>query len=66
MKCDTCGKDMSYPDKNGFAATAIGMCWSYQGEGNAEFDQKQLGIYKIGKTYNVCWECCLKAFNIKA
>lgn len=69
--CDVCGKDMRSKE---LEMTMIGMSITVENvadKDNKTYDlrqaflKKQLGDYEIGKKYNICWECMLKATGIK-
>ena len=66
--CDVCGKEMTIVTDNG-EKHAEGMNVQVCCQGNdipREFIQKQMGKYKIGKTYRLCHECILKSYGVKA
>lgn len=71
--CDVCGKDMTYhypetQEHKGTVRTLIGMNIVVHRDHDhlTEFCQKQLGPYELGKQYNICYECVLKALGVPA
>ena len=60
MKCDNCGKEMTL---EGFSIIGYRLQFT-AGSFNtdAEFIQKQLGKYELGREYNFCLECMLDSF----
>lgn len=68
--CDACGKDMR---SDTLDTTMIGMSAlvdevdpkDEQSALRKVFLQKQLGDYEIGRKYNICWECMLKAMGVQ-
>lgn len=69
-KCNICGKELSFKDKDKTYRTIIGMQATMTPDKKLSkkiivFMQKQAGKYKLGKEYNVCWECWLKSMGVK-
>ena len=61
--CDVCGKNMTNQrTKSSYIGLAVRISLH---DGDTEFLQKQMGGYKIGKSYNVCYECWLKSLGVK-
>ena len=76
MSCASCGKNMTNPDgSNSVIGMSINLSnyeaptnegvWMSDNEETRAFLQKQLGPYKLNKTYNVCFECLLSSLNVK-
>jgi hypothetical protein len=65
LYCDVCQKCMT--DKNGssFVAANFGVDFKENTTFTPEFYLRQMGQYSLNKPYYVCWECYLKAFNVK-
>ena len=73
-KCSVCGKEISVP--NGNEELGIEFHWTEQNarppvgigptpQENIEYLQRQLGSYKMNRTYNVCIECWMRSLGIK-
>lgn len=48
------------------AAMMISVTGETEQTADAEFLQRQLGPYQLGKTYSICYECLLRALGVKA
>ena len=71
MKCDGkgCNKELIYKTKN-TELGCIGMQVLVTDENKTTNEytkalKKSMGKYKLGKTYNLCWECLLKHSGFK-
>ena len=62
IACAGCGKDMT--DKDGDSMHALSLKIFY--EKDPDCAKKQMGKYDMKTTYPICFECCLKAFGVKA
>ena len=64
ITCDVCGKSLQNPE-NGSCLIGIGISVNAETEASKDYYQKQLGKYKLGKAYNICFECWLKSLGAK-
>lgn len=71
--CDKCGKRLTFHDNdpNTNDIDVIAATFKINVDPNSgsffyAFTEKQVGDYKIGKTYNLCWECLLDTFFKKS
>jgi len=67
VKCSACGKVIQ--TEGGAVLPGYTMLIHIPEEDKKlfsdEFVQKQLGDYKPGKNYSICFECWIKSLNIK-
>ena len=66
LRCDRCGKDM-VNERTGLAF--VGMTFNIVEADNAipedvEFMQRQLGPYKVGHAYHICFQCMMESFGV--
>ena len=73
-RCDVCGKEtekesIDFPGTN-LSLSGTEISFGVADDANLSdetmsFYKKQMGDYKIGKTYIICWECWLKSLGAK-
>ena len=67
MKCDVCGKNLVIPNKKETTCCMFSLS-SYNDVDKPEevvFMECFMGPYEVGRTYNICGECTLRAFGVK-
>jgi len=67
MKCDVCGKSLTIPNKQKTACSQFSISAQCDIDKPEEliFMECFMGPYEVGRTYNICGECTLRAFGVK-
>ncbi len=58
--CDSCGKNVM--DEDGSYTIGASITIDAGIGRQLPYYRRQLGKYKLGKTYNFCWECYLDSY----
>jgi ssDNA-binding Zn-finger/Zn-ribbon topoisomerase 1 len=62
-KCNVCGKNLI--NNNGKTYIGCSFIVSCDNKDDSLYLQEQMGEYKLGKSYDICFECRFKSLNIK-
>jgi len=65
MQCSVCGKDLLNKNKKKNNSIGIMINVNCTKKKDISYMKKQLGKYKLGKDYYVCWECWFKSLGVK-
>jgi len=67
MKCNICEKEMVDPisGKSHVGITIVINGDAADTKEDLKFLQKQIGKYKMGKSYALCWECWMESMGMK-